>query len=312
MSNFALSFEVVFPLFVMMALGYILRRIHIFNENFLGELNNLVFKVFLPLLLFINVYKSDFKSAFNAKLILFSIIAICIVFFALLLIVPMFVKNNANRGVIIQGIFRSNFILFGFPMAVSLFGAENTSITAVLIAFVVPLFNALSVVALSIFSEVKVSAKQILIQMIKNPLIIASAIAFMFVFTGFKFTPIIENTLTDITKIATPLALIILGGSFTFSGLKKHPSLLTFSVLGKLVIVPMLCVGVAVFLGFRGIELASLFAMFASPTAVSSYTMARSMKANYELAGQIVVVDSVASIFSIFIGISLLASMGML
>ncbi|MEF9839585.1 MAG: AEC family transporter [Lachnospiraceae bacterium] len=312
MNNLYLSFSVVFPLFCMMALGYLLKVIGIFDSQFLAQLNNLCFKVFLPTILFIHVYHSNFQGNFSVKLIVFAIGCVILCFLSLLFLVPLFEKDHKKQGVIIQGIFRSNFILFGIPITTALYGNNNASTTAILIAFVIPLFNTLSVIALEYFSNKKANAKQIIKGIIRNPLIIASAIAFLFVLTGIKLPILIEKTVTDISKIATPLALIILGGSFAFKNLTHSLKALFFSILGKLILVPLIFIFLSIRLGFKGMDLVALFAMFASPTAVSSYTMAQSADADSVLAGQIVVVSSIASILTIFIWITLLKWIGVI
>lgn len=309
MSNLSLAFTVVFPLLCMMSLGYFLKVIGIFNDNFLKELNNLCFKVFLPVVLFTNIYKSDFKTLFNIKLILFALACVIVAFLFLLIIVPRFEKENRNKSVIIQGIFRSNYILFGIPMTASLFGNDKTSVTAILIAFVIPLYNFLATVVLEMYSDSKTNPLKIAKQVLKNPLIIGSLIALSFVVVEIKLPIVIETTIADIGKVATPLALIILGGGFEFRSLKSFIKPLILSVTGKLVVMPLIFISIAIGLGFRGVELVALLGMLASPTAVSSYTMAQSMGANHELAGQVVVVSSVFSIITIFCWVTALKSL---
>ncbi|MEF9880156.1 MAG: AEC family transporter, partial [Clostridia bacterium] len=304
MNSFSLAFSVVCPLFLMMALGYFLRLIKLFNEAFLRQLNKLCFSVFLPAILFINVYDSDFSSSFQPRLVVFAIACVLAMFAVLMLLVPRFEKSNLRRGVMVQGIFRSNYILFGLPMAASLFGASETGTTAVLIAFVIPLFNLLSVIALEIFHVGKVNIKRILMGVVTNPLILGAMAAFVFLLTGLRLPRVVEQTVRDISKIATPLALIILGGSFTFSRLKPNLKHIVAAVSGRLILIPLCFVSLSVALGFRGVALGALLAMFASPTAVSSFTMAQQLHADDELAGQIVVVGSLCSVITIFLWIS--------
>ncbi|MEG2356524.1 MAG: AEC family transporter [Clostridia bacterium] len=312
MNSFSLAFSVVCPLFLMMALGYFLRLIKLFNEAFLRQLNKLCFSVFLPAILFINVYDSDFSSSFQPRLVVFAIACVLAMFAVLMLLVPRFEKSNLRRGVMVQGIFRSNYILFGLPMAASLFGASETGTTAVLIAFVIPLFNLLSVIALEIFHVGKVNIKRILMGVVTNPLILGAMAAFVFLLTGLRLPRVVEQTVRDISKIATPLALIILGGSFTFSRLKPNLKHIVAAVSGRLILIPLCFVSLSVALGFRGVALGALLAMFASPTAVSSFTMAQQLHADDELAGQIVVVGSLCSVVTIFLWVSLLSSLGLL
>lgn len=306
MNKLYLAVSVVFPLFCMMALGYFLKAIGIFNDLFLKQLNGLCFRVFLPLVLFINIYQSDFFELFSARLILFAVILVVVSFISLMIIIPKIEPENNNRGVMIQGIFRSNYILFGVPIAQTLYGNEHTGTTAILIAFIIPLFNLLSVVALSIYSKQKQSRKQVLAEVIHNPLIIGSVVAFFFVLTGIRLPILIEHTIADISKVATPLALIVLGGSFQLKSIGAYKKQLSISVLGKLILLPGIFIPIAILFGFRKIELAALMAIFASPTAVSTFTMAQNAKANYKLSGQIVVLDSMLSVVSIFLWIVVL------
>lgn len=312
MNNFYLAFSVVFPLLCMMLLGYGLRLVKIFDESFLTRLNELCFKVFLPLILFVNIYKSDFGALLQPQLILFAVVCVTAAFVLLMLLVPLFVKRGNDRGVVVQGIFRSNFILFGLPITASLYGSENTGVTAILIAFVVPLFNALSVVALEAFSAKKSGLRSIVKGIVTNPLILAAACAIFVGLTGIRFPALVETTLSDLSKVSTPLALIVLGGSFRFRNLSNSPALLMASVAGKLLVLPALFLPLAIWLGFRGTELAALLAMLASPTAVSSYTMAQAAGANGELAGQTIVVASLASVVTIFAWLTLLMQLEML
>ncbi|MEG1520451.1 MAG: AEC family transporter [Clostridia bacterium] len=312
MNSFSLAFSVVFPLFLMMALGYFLRRVGLFNDGFLKQLNDLCFKVFLSTLLFVNIYDSDFSASFQPKLLAFALLSITAVFLAFMVIVPRFEKSNLRRGVVVQGIFRSNYILFGLPIAISLCGDANVGSTAILIAFVVPLLNLLSVIALEYFIGEKINYKKILVGVVTNPLIIGSVLALVFVFLKIKLPNIIIETARDVATIATPLSLIVLGGSFTFSKLKPNAKGLFFTVLGKLFVMPLCILTVAILLGFRGVELGALLAMSASPTAVSSFTMAQEVGADDEYAAQIVVVASLFSIVSIFLWITILSQMGFL
>ncbi|WP_317853655.1 AEC family transporter [Chakrabartyella piscis] len=306
MEIFYLSFTVVFPLVCMMSLGYVLRVVGIFNELFLKQLNKLCFKVFLPTLLFTNLYQSSFEFGSAIPMIVFGTTSVLIIFFLLVWIVPRFVTENRDRGVMIQGIFRSNFVLFGIPMIISLFGTEKTGVAVIMIALVVPLFNVLSVIILEIYSGHKTNFLSIIQGVAKNPLLIASVLGFVFLGLGIKIPLLMQDVLLDISQVTTPLALIALGGEFQFSGVAKYKKLLSGAILGKLVLVPLFGITSAVLLGFRGIELAVLMAMFVSPTAVSSFTMAQSVGANDELAGQIVVWNSILAIVSIFIWVTIL------
>lgn len=312
MENLILSFNVVLPLFLMMMLGYALKKLNMFDDTSLKSMNSVTFKAFLPTLLFYNVYKTNLNGVFNPQLMSFAAISVIVTFGILCVLIPFIEKDDTKRGVVIQGIFRSNFVIFGIPVIVSLFGEEYSGVTSLLIAVVVPLFNVLAVCSLEIFRDGKINVKNIINGVITNPLIIASAIGLVFLLVGIKLPSPIEKTVSDISKIATPLSLILLGGSFKFSSYKNYVKQLVLSVVGKLIIVPGIFVPLAVSLGFRDVELACLLVMLSAPTAVSSFTMAQQMDADSELAGQIVVFTSGLSVITVFLWIFTLKQIGLI
>ncbi len=310
MENLILSFTVVFPLFAQLVLGYFLRRIGLFDDHTLQKCNKLIFKVFLPCLLFLNINTSDISQVFNGKLIVCAALTVLVTFGALMVVVPIFEKDNKKRGVMVQGIYRSNFVLFGVPVTISLFVDGNIGTASIMMAVVVPLFNILSVVALETFRGGKPNGKKMAKGIVKNPLIMASALAVVFLLTGLKLPEILVKTATDISKVATPMSLLVLGGTFDFSKLRGNLLEMFVGIFGRLVLVPAIFLPIFAALGFRGMEMGAVLAMLASPTAVSSFPMAIEMDADGTLAGQIVVGTTMFCIFTIFFWIFFLKQMG--
>lgn len=298
-----LSFNVVLPLFLMIVLGDSLKRIRVYDEHTISGVNQLVFKVFLPLLLFINIYQTDVTGVFDLKLMLVAVLGVLGSFFMTWLIIAWIEKDNRKRGVLIQGIFRSNFVIFGIPVTTSLFGAEATGAAALLVAVIVPIFNMLSVVILEIYRGSRINVPKILKGILTNPLIIGSVIGLLCLWLHIKIPLVLEKTISDLSKVTTPLALVILGGSFTFSSMKGNVKQIAIGVLGKLVIVPVICLSFALLIGIRGVGLAILMSIFASPTAVSSFSMAKQMDGDADLAGHLVVLGSMLSVVTMFVWI---------
>lgn len=306
MENLVISLNVVLPLFLLIALGYALKRLKMYDEVTLKNINKLVFKVFLPVYLFHSIYSTDLSAVFDIKVILFAIAGLLIWFLLLMFFIPRMEKDNAKRGVMIQGMFRSNFVLFGLPVAISLCGEENIGITSLLLGIIVPIYNVLAVITLETFRGTKPSVKKIVIGIIKNPLIIASVLGVGMYLLQIELPYTIEKTVVDIGKVATPLALIALGGGFAFHKVKGDIKQLMVSVVGKLVISPLFMVTAAVLLGFRNEVLVPILLMSGAPTAVSSYTMAEQMGGDGELAGEIVVFTTGISIATIFVWVFIL------
>lgn len=312
MENLILSLNVVLPLFLTMALGYFLKLIRMFDKNLLDSMNNLVFKAFLPVLLFSNIYKTNLDGALNTKLIIFAFFAVIGIFLIVTLLVPLMEKDNRKRGVMIQGMFRSNFVIFGLTVASAMYDESTVGIIAILVGIIIPTFNVLAVVCLEMFRGGKLNFKQLTKGVITNPLIIASVIGICFLYSGFKLPTAIENSINDIAKIATPLSLILLGGSFAFKDVKKYLKPMLITVIGRLAVVPGIVIPISVWAGFRGIDLLGLLLIFASPTAVSSFTMAQKMDGDSDLAAQIVVFTSAFSVLSVFLWIFTLKQLSLI
>lgn len=301
MENFVISLNVVLPLFLLMALGYGLKFTNLFDEKSLRVMNNAVFKIFLPLMLFDNIYNTDVGSAINGKLIAYGFVSVIIIFTLCFIFIPMWEKDNRKKGVLIQAIFRSNFVVFGIPLIESMYGKEGVGAGAILIATIIPLFNIMAVTSLSVFVGKGIDYKKIVKNIVTNPLIIASLVGLTFVFAGIKLPYVFEKSVSDLGGVATPLALVVLGASFNFKTAAKDAKQIFVGVFGRLILVPIIFVPLGAYLGFRGADLMALIAMFASPTAISSFTMAQSMGSDGDLAASLLVFGAIFSVLTIFL-----------
>ncbi|MDD3822365.1 MAG: AEC family transporter [Sphaerochaetaceae bacterium] len=307
---FLTAFNVLFPLFAKISLGYAVRHMGLLSEKTLREMNNLVFRLFLPLLLFSNIYKTDFSTITSYDLLWFAVLSLVVMFGSYMFLIPRVEQENHKRGVLVQAICRSNFIFFGIPMATTLYGGTSAGIASLMVGVVVPLVNMNSVIALEYFRGNTPNYPKILRGIIVNPIIIGGLLGLLCAFTGFKLPRFLEQFVFEIADIATPLALIILGGSVTFTSMKTNLKPLLIGVFNRLVIVPAIGLTASILIGFRSVELVLLMSMFASPAAVSSYTMAQQMDGDAELAGQLVVFTTVFSLVTLFFWISGLMAFG--
>lgn len=303
------------PIFLLIMLGYALTRLKLWDDNFLKVANNLCFKVLLPVLLFYNVASANILEVFDGKLLLYACLSACVICGILFLIVPLVAKENKSRGVMIQGAFRSNFLLFGVPLSLSIGGERGAVLASVVAALYVPVINMLSVISLYTFSNAEgKSLKEAFLGIIKNPLIIGGVSGILFSLfrnaIGFELPVMLDTTLVNIKSIATPLAFLILGGDLRFSNMLSNIKKSMFSVLAKIVLIPALMLPVSALLGFDKLSMAILLAVFATPNAVSSYAMARSYEADYELAGEIITLGTLLSILTIFVFVALSKSLG--
>lgn len=317
MENLITSFEAVLPLFLCILLGMFLRRIGMLEENVRQSLNKLCFKVFLPIYLFNNIYEiKDISAAFDPKLIVFACAGLLLTFVLLMLLIPRVEKENARRGVMIQAMFRSNFALFGLPLAETLCG-EMIGPTSLLLGLTVPIYNILAVISLETFRGGKPSVKKMLRGIVTNPLIIASLLGILFYFLKTQFGLVLpeslhKSTIVKLGNVATPLSLIALGSQFVFSSVKGFRFQLALTVVVKLVVSPLVMVLIGIALGFRNEFLVPIMIMYGAPTAVSSYPMAQQMGGDGDLAAASVVFTSGFAILTIFLLIFVLKSFGLI
>ena len=307
-----LALNAVSPLFFSMAAGFLAQKAEILTRQDVPKINKVAFQVFLPCLLFYNVYTSDLSAAVRPKLILFAVIGVLLVFTVSVFGVLRFVPQPDRRGVISQGIFRSNYVIMGIPIAQALVGTENLGPVAILVAVVVPIFNFLAVTVLESFRGGRAKLGAVLLGIAKNPLIISSVLGLVFLMLKLRLPKLVEQSIASLGSIATPLQLFLLGAFFRFSGLRRYVKPLAAVTCIKLLITPAFMLGAAAALGFRGVEFVALIGVFASPTAVNSFTMVQQMHCgDEELAGDIVVCTSAFSVLSLFLWIWLFRSLGM-
>lgn len=312
MENLIVAIKVVAPLCIMMALGYGIRRLNLVNDETVKQMNNVTFRIFLPTLLFYNVYQTDLHGTFRPKLTIFSVAAVFGMCLLAVVITTLVEKENFKRGAIVQAAFRSNFVIFGLPVTLSLYGPEQVGVTALLVSIIVPTYNLLCVIVLELFRGQKINVRKIIVGIVTNPLILAAAFALTLLFTGIRLPQTVEGILGEISGVATPLALIILGASFTFSDTKAYRRQLVLGISQKLVLMPLIFVPIGVALGFRNVELVSLLILLGAPTAVSSFSMADQMGSDSKLAGQLIVYSSAFSIITIFVWVLVLRQMALI
>ena len=306
-----ISANAVLPMCLIMALGYGTRRLGWIRREEIFAINKIAFRIFLPCLLYYNVYCSDLSGSFDPLLMAYAVGGVLLTFGLSLGYMLLTEKLPERRGVMIQGMFRSNYVIMGIPVATALLGSDQLGTVSILIAVVVPLFNMLAVVVLEVFRGQKPKPLHVLGQIVKNPLVIASALGILTLAAGIRLPHILERTIQNVSAIASPLQLFLLGAFFQFSGLKTYRRELVTVSAAKLIVSPGLFLGLGALLGFRGVAFVSLIGIFASPTAVNSFTMAQQMGGDAELAGDIVVTTSAVSILTMFLWVFLFKSLGM-
>lgn len=312
MENLIIATNAVVPFMVYIAIGMIARKLGLVKETFLRELNGVIFRVFFPFIMFNNLYKADFSTLKNADYVLFAVIATLIVIVISFVLVPVFEKENSRRGVIIQAIFRSNSVLFAIPLAGNVLGEEASIKSSIIVAFLVPMYNIFSVMILEYYRGGKVKPVVIVKNILKNPLIMGAIAGAIFNMLPVTMPESLAHPITQLSNLATPMALFVLGGTLKFSDLRKNAVPVSVGVILKLMIVPAIVTYAMAILKYEPAELFAVFCMFATPVAAASFPMAQSMGADADLAGEYVVATTLLSIVTIFVWILILKNFGLI
>ncbi|MDC7250552.1 MAG: AEC family transporter [Sphaerochaetaceae bacterium] len=301
MDNLLFSFNVIFPLFVLLFVGNLSVRFNWVDKETLNKLNKFIFRVPLPILLFLGIYNMENIDVQNSvKMLSVILIALPSVTIIMSLIMNRTKLPNPKKAVIVQAWFRSNIMIFGIPVVQGMYGDVGLPLLSSLILVAVPLVNILAVFVLEGYRGHDISASKLMVSVIKNPLVDAALLGFILFLLQIKLPEIILSPLNSLSKTATPIAFIILGGTLEFDSIKNNIKLILLGSVGKLIITPLIVILAAISIGLRGMYLGCIVATIASPVAVSSFTMAKEMDGDADLAAQLVIITTVLSLITIF------------
>ena len=281
MSNFLFSINVTIPIFLVMVIGYFLRRIGMLNENFVTVANKFNFKVTLPFLLFRDLSSVNIQEVFDLKYVLFCAIATSICFWSVYGLTKIFMKDKSMVGAFTQASFRSSAAVMGLAFIQNIYG--QSTMGSLMIIGAVPLYNIYSVLVLTFEGDYLENErdtgriKQAGINILKNPIIIGIVLGLIVALLHNPLSELVNSTVNNVAKMATPLALIGLGAGFEGKKAlaKIKPTL--WAAFIKLIAQAAIFIPIAAALGFQGEKMVALVVMLAAPATPSCYIMAKNM-----------------------------------
>ncbi|WP_326975036.1 AEC family transporter [Caproicibacter sp. BJN0012] len=310
MSSLVFSFNTVAPVFLLVAIGWLARKVGLVGEHFVDEASKLNFRTGLPALLFLSIYQTEGPSLFNWKFIGFMTGGCMASALVLCLFVPKFIRDRKKASAFIHCVFKPNMIVLGFPLALMAFGKEHSAAISMLMPVLVPANNIAAVLILCALDPEKRDRTDSLWRsvagIVRNPIILAAAAAILLQQFQVPLPSFLLKLLSSLSDMATPFALITLGAQMTMKAALSDRGYVISATVLKVLVTPLVIVPIAYFFGFRGYELAAAFIVSASPSAVNSYMLAREMRSDEVLTGEIILGTTFCSMFVIFIGIYML------
>lgn len=308
MIDFFSGFNAVFPIFFLVLTGIFLKKIKLINDRFVADSSKLIFRVILPCLMFRAMVHADLNHIFDPVVVI--ILAGGILFTSGLayFIAHIIGLKPPRAGSFIQGSFRSNAAIIGLQIILTVFGESALAVPVVLLAFLTPLFNVLSVIVLTERSE-KMSMQSmfyLIRRIFSNPIIIGVLAGIPFPLMNIPLPGIIDSVLAHLSGIALPMALLGVGASMRFDHFRSHAREAVLASTIKLIVMPVLITLLARFLGYHGQILGVIFILAGAPTAIVSFTMSQTLDGDHHLAADIITITTLFSVITISAGLFVL------
>ena len=319
MNNLIFSLNATLPVFLLMIFGYLMNRIGFIDDKAASWMNKFVFKISLPMLLFVELADQDFKGTWNGKFVLFcfmaTIISIVVIFgFSFLC-----VKEKGKRGEFIQGAYRSSAALLGLAFIHNIYGDASTGMGPLMILGSVPLYNICAVIILMFTAENEGESdnknemiKKTAIGIAKNPIIIGIIIGLLWSLFRIPKPAILSTFTENIARLATPLGLMSMGASFEIKKALKEIKPALIATFIKLFVLVGIFLPIAVSMGFMGEQIVAILIMLGSATTVSCYIMAKSMGHEGVLSSSIIMMTTLGCSFSLTFWLFVLRSIGII
>ena len=313
MENLIFSLNATIPIFLMMLLGMLFRKLGWMDEVFAAKMNKFVFLVPLPVLLFEQLATVDFSEVWDIKFILFCFVVTAISI-TISTLISLLWKDRSIKGEFIQATYRSSAALLGIAFIQNIYGTAGMA--PLMIIGSVPLYNIMAVVVLSVFkpgnnSFDKALVKKTLKGIATNPIIIGIVAGFVWSALKLPMPLILHKTVSSIGATATPMGLMSMGATFEMKKAtsKMKPTLV--AVFMKLIGFCAILLPVAAMLGFRNEQLIAILVMLGSATTVSSFVMARSMGHEGTLSSGVIMMTTLLSAFTLTMWLDVLRSFGL-
>lgn len=309
MEHLLFACNAVLPTFVLILLGIGLKKIGILQDVLIKQGNALCFQVLFPVLVFFNLYTTEKVDLSYLKLILIALVIIGVSLALLLWIIPRVVSDHRKRAVLVQSIYRGNYMLYGLPFSKTLGGNTSVAMATSIMAVTLPVLNVIGVFVYSYFSDEgeKPDLKHTMVQSLKNPILWGVIIGFIFRLISIPLPEFLYTAGMDLSCVATPFAFLLLGGQFHLSSARKNWKELVVGLGIKLVALPAVVLYIVIYgLGITGTALVPIFIFAAAPTAITNYQMAIQFNADAELAGDFLIYSMLFSIPTMFFFIYLL------
>ncbi len=312
MNAFFIALNAVVPFLIYIAYGYIARITGMVSEDFMQKWSRICFKLFFFFVMFHSFYAIDPSMEIDIRFFTFSAVFLIGLILVMCVLVPHFIKDRKQIPVVIQAIFRSNAVLFAMPLSENVVGPSAVAYCAMILALIIPIYNIASVLIFEKYTGTSHGIKGLIISLLKNPMILGAIAGTFFLVTQIRLPASVYKSFTAFSDLATPLALLTLGGTLHFDRMTSNKKILGGVIFIKLVVTPAIVLALSTLIGLGMVERFVVFTVFATPAATASFPLSVAMGGDGELAGEIVVLSTVLAVVTLFLWIFFMASVGLI
>lgn len=293
-----------------------LRARHFFSPQTLADLDRLSFKVLLPVLLFRDIAAGRITEQFDLKFFLFCAGVTVVYFFAIWFGAAKLLPDKNMVGAFTQGAFRGSQAILGVAFVQNLYG--DAGLVPLMIVASVPLYNIFSVLVLTVTAPDAKTAQhhgivaRTLGGILTNPIILGILAGLPFSLLQVDFPPMFSKGLDMLASCATPVALISIGAGFEGAKAIKKLAPTCAATFIKLILLPVIFLPIAAWMGFRDQALVALVILCGAPSTVSGYVMAKNMGGDHVLAASIVVLSTALSAVTLTVTLFILRTAGLI
>lgn len=305
-----MGINIISPVFFVLLIGYFAKQKGYIDNNFVDKGTWIVFYLALPFKLFYDVKNARIESLHPKYVAYILLGVIFIIFISIIIAKSLKIKDKRKLSAFVHCAYRSNFVYVGFPILDIIYnGAPSMEHMIVIISFGLTLYNISAIVLLTYYSEAeekRISISDIIIKILKNPMIAGVVFGAIFNFLHLPVYQGVDRAIEMVAKISTPMSLILIGASLNFESSKSDFRLMFISAFIKTVVAPALLIPIGVKLGFTNMELGIAYVFWATPCAANCFIFTKQMNSDYEFASKVITLSFIMSIITYPVGISIM------
>jgi malonate transporter and related proteins len=293
--------NIVLPIFILIFLGYLLRKKDIVKDSWVHALNGYVYFVALPAVVFVSFWEINWQAPAMWQKLFLGLILLLVFALALAIILKLFSLSKKTFVAVFMSLLVGNTVYLGFPLANSAFGKENFGLVTVT-ASVFLVFGIILSILTAELVLIKAKRTEVYLKhFLLNPLMLSLLFGFVFGLINLHH-PILEifkKSISMLGATASPVALFALGcflsGKFVFSHFKTA----LFTSLGKILILPLFF-----FFGLKFFNLSlteqNIYILLAGmPTAVTTFVIAEEYRLDESLVANVILISTLLSILTL-------------